>query len=95
MPAGMTFFEPHVVRVLEEDLPARFGGGPTDHELLEDARAPESQLRPLVHPSVRALQAGAVLEGFLAANGSGTGPERVMALHWTESGMLRVERCPR
>ena len=30
---GMTFFDADLIRVLEEALPARFGGGPTDYQL--------------------------------------------------------------
>ena len=33
---GMTFFDSDVIRVLEEKLPARFGGGPIDYQLVED-----------------------------------------------------------
>jgi len=33
---GMTFLDTDVIRVLEEVLPARFGGAPTDYQLLED-----------------------------------------------------------
>ena len=31
----MTFLDSDVIRVLEEVLPARFGGGPTDFQLVE------------------------------------------------------------
>src|SRR5262249_43576160 len=34
--AGMTFLDADVIRVLEEVLPARFGGAPTDYQLVED-----------------------------------------------------------
>ena len=33
---GMTFVDTDVVRVLEEVLPRRFGGGPIDYQLIED-----------------------------------------------------------
>src|SRR5262249_44513834 len=33
---GMTFLDTDVIRVLEEVLPARFGGGPTDYQLVEE-----------------------------------------------------------
>jgi hypothetical protein len=35
----MTFLDTDVIRVLEEILPARFGGGPADYQLVEDERA--------------------------------------------------------
>jgi hypothetical protein len=34
--AGMTFYDTDVIRVLETALPARFGGGPTDYQLVEE-----------------------------------------------------------
>ena len=34
--AGMTFLDTDVIRILEADLPARFGGGPTDYQLVEE-----------------------------------------------------------
>src|SRR5258706_5717836 len=48
---GMLLLDLDVVQLLEERLPARFGGGPLDYQLLEsvdgDGRA---ALRLLVHP---------------------------------------------
>ena len=48
---GMSLLDSDVVRVLEETLPARFGGGPTHYQLVEDADgAGAPRLRLLVHP---------------------------------------------
>jgi hypothetical protein len=58
---GMTFLDVDVAAVLETDLPARFGGGPADYQLLETERAdggPALVLR--VHPRVGPLDEGAV-----------------------------------
>jgi hypothetical protein len=33
---GMTFLDTDLIRVLEEVLPARFGGAPTDYQLVEE-----------------------------------------------------------
>src|SRR3990172_8887397 len=33
---GISFLDTDVIRVIEEVLPARFGGAPTDYQLLED-----------------------------------------------------------
>jgi hypothetical protein len=90
---GMTFLDADVVRVLEDVLPARFGGGPTDYQLLEEeAQDGSPRLRLLVHPTVGPLEPAGVAEAFLAAIGRGSGAERVMALEWRESGLLHVER---
>jgi hypothetical protein len=51
--AGMTFLDADVVRVLEDVLPARFGGGPTDYQLVEtEERDGLPHLRLLVRPEL-------------------------------------------
>jgi hypothetical protein len=92
---GMTFLDVDVVRVLEVDLPARFGGGPADYQLLEeetDDGRPRVAL--LVHPALGPLDEAAVRDAFLAAVGPGAGAERIMALHWRELHLPVIERRP-
>jgi hypothetical protein len=90
---GAAFLGADVIRVLEEVLPARFGGDPTDYQLVEEEAADgRPQLRLLVHPAVGPLEPAAVAEAFLEAIGGGTGAERVMGLMWRGAGLLRVER---
>jgi hypothetical protein len=92
---GMTFLDTDVIPVLEEWLPARFGGGPTDYQLVEDSSAEgEARVRLLVHPSVGPLDAAAVAEAFLSRIGAGPGAARVMGLVWQDAQLLRVERRP-
>jgi hypothetical protein len=88
---GMGLLDLSVIPVLEQTLPARFGGGPTDYQLVEtDGEDGLPRLRLLVHPRVGAIDASAVADTFLDAIGTGAGAERVMALHWRRS--LVVER---
>jgi hypothetical protein len=90
---GMGFLDADVVRILEEILPRRFGGGPTDFQLVEmEGDRGEPRIRLLVNPSLGALDPGAVADAFLGALGPGSGVERIMALQWRESGSLLVER---
>jgi hypothetical protein len=93
--AGMSFLDRDVVRVLEEVLPARFGGGPTDYQLVEDVAGDgRSRLRLLVDPAVGPLDDERVATTFLSAIGHGSGVERVMGLLWQEARLLEVERRP-
>jgi hypothetical protein len=93
--AGMTFYDTDVVGVLERVLPARFGGGPTDYQLLEDeTESGDPRVRLLVHPSVGPLDPSTVAEAFLAAIGPGGGAERIMGTVWRDAGLLRVDRRP-
>jgi hypothetical protein len=92
--AGMTFFDFKVVRVLEEILPARFGGGPLDYQLVED-ELPGGRpgLRLLVHPRIGPVDVEQVEAAFLDALGTSPG-ERLMSLVWHQADVLRVERRP-
>ncbi|MDR7512558.1 MAG: hypothetical protein QN147_11150 [Armatimonadota bacterium] len=92
--AGMTFLDTDVVGVLEEELPARFGGGPADYQLVEEEAADGATVILAVHPRLGPLDAEAVREVFLAAIGRGDGAERIMALNWRRAGLPRVERRP-
>ncbi len=90
---GMTFLDTDLIRVLEEVLPARFGGGSTDYQLLEtEAGDGRPRLRLLANPSLGALDEKALAEAFLTAIAPGTGTERVMGLVWREAGLVEVER---
>jgi hypothetical protein len=92
---GMTFFDADVIRVLEEVLPARFGGGPTDYQLVEDRSDGSSgRLRLLVHPRLGPVDESGIAEAFLAAVSGGDGAARVMGLVWRDGELLRVERRP-
>jgi hypothetical protein len=90
---GMTFLDTDVIRVLEEVLPARFGGVPTDYQLVEE-EADDSQprLRLLVHPRLGPLDVGAITECFLTALGSASTVEQMMAALWRDAKFLSVDR---
>jgi hypothetical protein len=90
---GVNLLDIDVINVLEEVLPERFGGGPTDYQLLEDESVDgQPRLRLLVHPALGPLDPETVADVFLAAIGRSSGAERVMELQWRQAGLLRVER---
>jgi hypothetical protein len=89
---GMTFLDTDVIRVLEEVLPARFGGVPTDYQLVEEADGGLARVRLFVRPEVGPVDPDAVAEVFLTAIGTGVGAERIMGEVWRDGGILRVER---
>jgi hypothetical protein len=92
---GMSLLDSDVVRVLEEALPARFGGGPTHYQLVEDAADDGTpRLRLLVHPAVGPVEPAAVAAAFLDAIAPGRGAERVASLLWDQARTLGVERRP-
>jgi hypothetical protein len=90
---GMTFADVAVVGILEEVLPARFGGGPTDYQLIEDAGPTgEPRLRLLVNPRVGTVDADAVRDAFVTALGATGEVERDMVAQWHDTGILQVTR---
>jgi hypothetical protein len=89
---GMHFLETQLLELLEEVLPQRFGGAPTDYQLVEEDRdgLPVVMLR--VHPRVGPLDESRVVAAaldFLAAGGPGLRLQREI---WSQAGTLRVER---
>ena len=93
--AGMTFMDTDIVRILDEDLPARFGGGPTDYQLIEeeDERG-RSVLKLVIHPRLGPIEPAAASGFFLECVSRGSGVERVMGLNWKHMGLIEIERLP-
>ena len=87
---GVSLLDSDVDRVLEEVLPSRFGGRPTDYQLVErlDGENGRPEVRLLVHPALGPIADSAVIDAFLDAIGDGSGGERMMALQWRGGGVL-------
>src|SRR6185503_1162867 len=62
---GITLVGSDVQRILEEVLPARFGGLPTDYQLVEKDGGSQTQLCLRISPRVRLSAPGQVKEVFL------------------------------
>jgi hypothetical protein len=90
---GMSLQDVDLVALLDEVLPARFGGGPTHYQLIEDeAEDGRPRLRLLVDPAVGPVDPEAVAEVFLAEVARDRGIGRITGLTWRGGGFLRVER---
>jgi len=91
---GITLLDIDVIRVLEEVLPALFGGSPTDYQLLEtlDGARARPEIRLLVNPALGDIEPAVISEVFFNAIGGGTGGERLMELQWRSGGVLRIVR---
>ena len=90
---GITFIDTDVVQVLEDVLPAQFGGTATDYQLAEgEADAGGPLVRLIVHPRVGDVDERAVADAFLGALAGGSEGERLMELQWRAAGLPRVER---
>ncbi len=92
-PSGMTFLAGDLARVLEQELPARFGGSSLDYQLqeVEDEHG-RSRLNLLVSPRLGPLDPGALVELVLRELSRGGDSRRLMAQVWSEQGVIQVRR---
>jgi len=90
---GMTFLDRDIIKILEDVLPARFGGGPNDYQLVEgESEGGMPRLDLLVHPALGPLDHDEIRRTFLEAIGPGAGVEHIMSLNWRDAGLVGVER---
>jgi hypothetical protein len=91
---GMTFAGTGVLRILEDVLPARFGGQPSDYQLLEVEDAGGiTHLELRADPSVGPLDEARVRETFLAALADDR-RARPMTEIWRQAEIVRLRRSP-
>lgn len=84
---GMTLPGSEMVRILEETLPARFGGTPLDYQLSEEEDEKGlTRLNLLINPSVVIPDEAAVVEAVL----EGLHPR--LGVYWREAGTIRIQR---
>jgi hypothetical protein len=90
---GMTLVGTEMERILDDVLPARFGGGPLDYQLLEeeDERG-MTRLTLLVSPDIRLPSDQAVVDAVLDGLGDGTDAADIARAHWRQAKTLRVRR---
>jgi hypothetical protein len=89
---GMNFIGADLVRLVEEILPAGFGGGPTDYQFLEEEERGLPKVTLLVSPRVGAVEEGAVRDTVLEFLDSAPGPSGHYGDRWREGETLRVRR---
>jgi hypothetical protein len=93
---GVSVAGSHLLRVLEEVLPERFGGSSIDYQLVEieeeDSGLPRLVLR--AHPRLGALDEVAIREALLEALSRGNLVDRNIALTWKQAGTIAIRREP-
>jgi len=90
---GMSFLGSDLLRLVEDVLPARFGGDATRYQIVERdvGGLPVVELR--IDPVVGVVDEAAVLETALAALAAVSPAHRMMAETWRRAGTLRVVRA--
>jgi hypothetical protein len=90
---GVTFLGTEVIEILEQVLPAEFGGSPTDYQLAEEESATGEPLLALsIHPSIGPVNEPRVKEVFLGRLADSSAAARVMVQMWRDSGSFAVRR---
>jgi len=89
---GMNFLGADLLRLVEDVLPARFGGYPTDYQLAEQEEQGLSRVNLLITPRRGPVDEQAVVAAvldFLDAVPHARGP---YGERWRDAGTLRVRR---
>jgi hypothetical protein len=89
---GMSFLGTDLITLLEEVLPARFGGNPTDYQLLEREADGVAKVQLVVGTTVGELDHDEVSRSALAFLRSRGEPERLMSDIWDQGRTLQVVR---
>lgn len=89
---GTNFFGGALMQLVEDVFPARFGGGPTDYQFVEDEHEGLPRVRLFVSPRVGAVDEHELVEQALGGLGQGPGYRRMMAGIWRDGVTLSVER---
>ncbi|OGQ82457.1 MAG: hypothetical protein A3F90_08695 [Deltaproteobacteria bacterium RIFCSPLOWO2_12_FULL_60_19] len=90
---GVTLVGSEMVRILEEVLPAKFGGSPLDYQLMEEEDEQGfTRLNLLVSPKIEIADEAAVIETVLEALGRSSVAADLARAHWGQAKTLRVKR---
>jgi hypothetical protein len=90
---GVTLVGSEMVRILEEVLPARFGGSPLDYQLLEEEDEQGfTRVSVLVSPRIEIADETAVVEAVLEALRRSSAAADLARAVWSQAGTLRIKR---
>jgi hypothetical protein len=90
--AGMHFLGGDVLRLVEEVLPCRFGGLPTDFQLVEEDVEGLPRVYLYASPRLGTLDEKALIKMTLETLGGRDAAQRMMAEEWRQGAVLRVRR---
>jgi phenylacetate-coenzyme A ligase PaaK-like adenylate-forming protein len=90
---GVTCASSNLQQILEEVLPARFGGRAADYQLVEEEAADSmTRLALLVHPAVGTVDEDALLATLLDELGRGSPVDQYHVQLWRRAGSVAVRR---
>ncbi len=90
---GMTFMVSDLIQIVEEVLPAKYGGNSTDYQALEKSNGNEmSFISIAVSPRVGPVNESDLVKTVIKELGKGRDSRRLMAEVWSKAGTIRVQR---
>jgi hypothetical protein len=90
---GMNYYYGDLFELFEKTLPAEFGGGPGDYQLVEEEeRNGQTRLSLVVDPAVKELDEERLLARLRAALSQGSRGNRFMTELWQNAGTFRIVR---
>ena len=91
---GVTLIGSEMLRILEEVLPARFGGSPLDYQLLEqEDEKGFTRLYLIISPRVEIQDEQQVIEVVLNALGKSSAMANAARTVWQDAGIFRIKRA--
>ena len=90
---GVTLVGSEMIRILEEVLPARFGGSPLDYQFLEEEDEQGfTRLNLLVSPKIKIADETVLIDAVLEAMGKSSIAADLARSIWAQAKTLRVKR---
>ena len=90
---GMTFIGTDLLRIIEEVLPAKFGGTSTDYQMVEEEdEKGQTRLTIVASPKVGVIDEGELIQTVLTELRKGVDGKRMMTNIWSQAETLRVKR---
>jgi hypothetical protein len=90
---GVTVVGSEILNILEDMLPARFGGSPLDYQLIEEEDEKGfTRLSLVVSPRVNIKDEPTLIQAVLDALGRASVAGQIARTIWSKSGALRVKR---
>jgi hypothetical protein len=90
---GMTIMGSDLVKTLEETLPVKFGGTPTDYQLIEEEdEKGQTHLNLIISPAVGNIDESQVIETILSDLRKNAYGGKLAAGLWSQLGILKIKR---
>jgi hypothetical protein len=90
---GVTFAGTDLAKIVDEALPAQFGGTGIDYQVVEEEGADGlSRLYLLVNPALGQIDEQRIITCFLTELGNQSEAQKIMAEIWAQSATIRVRR---